>query len=250
VLITKSLGDIISPAILQYIELDSDSGESKENKALIASDDFILTDSKFLETFDDDDDDDNDDVDGGHGGHGDELSVHPKIPCPLGSVFEHPDTTEVHAAIEENTLSCLIFSDNFSDPSDGIGVICRRGPGSIIGVEDDFQCIESDELGTAEFLHTLICDREIINVKDKIVHSAYLSPYPGLTLECISQKESVCFTVNLLARREQNVLCLRNLHHLLSKIMSIYLIQIKRSEMKRAIVIVRHQLVDIVTAMQ
>jgi hypothetical protein len=36
-----------------------------------------------------------------------------------------------------------------------------------------------------------VCDSEIINVKDKIVHSPELLPYPALTLEFISQKESL-----------------------------------------------------------
>jgi hypothetical protein len=60
---------------------------------------------------DDDDDDDDDDVDGDHGGDGGELSVRPKIPCPLGSVFELLDTTEVCATFEESALSSLILSN-------------------------------------------------------------------------------------------------------------------------------------------
>jgi hypothetical protein len=109
----------------------------------------MITDSEFHETSDGDDDDDYDydddnDVDGGNGGDGDELSVRPKIPCPLGSVFELPDTTEVCAAIEESTLSSLIFSDNFADPSDGIGVICRTVPRSIIGVEGIMSLADDD----------------------------------------------------------------------------------------------------------
>jgi hypothetical protein len=142
VLITRNLGGPISTAIFTYIELDSDSGESKGNKALIASDCCIFTDSEFLETSGGDDDD-------GGGSDGDEPSVRPKVRSPLDNVFDFPDTDEAHATFEGSTSSSLIFSNNSSDHSAGVAGVCKTGPGSIRDVEniesladDDFHCIE------------------------------------------------------------------------------------------------------------